>query len=223
MGQKANPKGLRIGIVHESASTWYTANKTNFRENLLEDIALREVINAKYPDISEILIKRPTKKSAIVNILTSRPAAIIGKSGAEVEVLRKLASDILKVPAHVNIVDLPKPHLDARLVAKGVAQQLEQRVMFRRAMKRAVTNTLKAGAEGIKICISGRLGGAEIARSEWYREGRVPLHTLRANIDYAISEAKTTYGIIGVKVWIFKGEVFDTKQDKPVIEEAIGS
>jgi small subunit ribosomal protein S3 len=211
MGQKVNPIGLRLGIINDWSSRWY-AKKKNYMLNLASDMAVRKEFEKKFPDISSVRIQRPTNMNAIVNILTARPGVIIGKNGGEVDNLRKLASDIMGVPVHINIEEIRKPELDAKIVAKTVAQQLERRVMFRRAMKRAVTSALKAGAEGIKINISGRLGGAEIARSEWYREGRVPLHTLRADIDYAIAEAKTTYGIIGVKVWIFKGEVFDKQQ-----------
>lgn len=209
MGQKVNPTGIRLGIIYDWSSTWYADN--SYAIKLAEDQEVRKYIKRKLVDaaVSKVQIQRPTEKNAIITIYSARPGVIIGKKGSEVEVLRAQASKIMGIPVHVNIEEIRKPELDANLVAQGVAQQLERRVMFRRAMKRAVTNTLKAGAEGIKICISGRLGGAEIARSEWYREGRVPLHTFRADIDFAIAEAKTTYGIIGVKVWIFKGEVLD--------------
>lgn len=209
MGQKVHPIGIRLGVIYDWSSIWY-ANES-YADKLAQDYNTRTFIQKKLYEagVSKVLIQRPTEKNAIVTVFSARPGVIIGKKGNEVESLREQVSKIMGIPVHINIEEVRKPELDATLVAQGVAQQLERRVMFRRAMKRAVTNTLKAGAEGIKICISGRLGGAEIARSEWYREGRVPLHTFRADIDFAIAEAKTTYGIIGVKVWIFKGEVYD--------------
>lgn len=209
MGQKVNPIGIRLGIIYSWSSNWY-ADKA-YAEKLAIDQKVRLYLNKKLADgaVSKILIERPTQKNAIITVFSARPGVIIGKKGTDVESLREQATKIMGVPVHINIEEIRKPELDAKLVALGVAQQLERRIMFRRAMKRAVTNTLKAGAEGIKIYISGRLGGAEIARSEWYREGRVPLHTFRADIDFAIAEAKTTYGVIGVKVWIYKGEILE--------------
>jgi small subunit ribosomal protein S3 len=206
MGQKVNPIGIRLGIVNDWNSKWYASK--GYAKLLNEDINLRKYLKKKLMSaaISRIQIQRPAK-SAVVTIHTARPAVLIGKKGGGIEGLRKEISQKLGVPVHLNVEEVRKPELDSILVAESIAQQLEQRVMFRRAMKRAVGAAMKAGAKGIKICVSGRLGGAEIARSEWYREGRVPLHTFRANVDYGTAEAKTTYGIIGVKVWIFKGEV----------------
>lgn len=211
MGQKVNPIGIRLGIVKKWNSTWYAGS--NYAKLLNEDINLRKHLKKKLyaAAVSSIEIKR-APNSANVIIKSARPGVIIGKKGGGIESLRAEISDFLGVPSHLNIEEVKKPELDSTLVAENIAQQLEQRVMFRRAMKRAVTSAMKAGAKGIKICVSGRLGGAEIARSEWYREGRVPLHTFRADVDYGTAEAKTTYGIIGVKVWIFKGEVLPTKQ-----------
>ncbi|HDO8025330.1 TPA: 30S ribosomal protein S3 [Legionella pneumophila] len=211
MGQKVNPIGIRLGIIKDWNSKWFGGKR--YAEFLIQDIKLRNDLKKKLmaAAVSKILIERPAN-NAVVTILTARPGVIIGKKGGGIETLRKEISDNLGVPVHLNIEEVKKPELDATLVAEGIAQQLEQRVMFRRAMKRAVTSALKAGAKGIKICVSGRLGGAEIARSEWYREGRVPLHTFRADIDYGTAESKTTYGIIGVKVWIFKGEILPQKK-----------
>lgn len=211
MGQKVHPTGIRLGIVKDWSSKWYAASK-DFADTLCADIKVREYLHKKLAlaGISQILIERPAKNAKII-VYTARPGIIIGKSGKEVETLRDEIHKILGVPVHVTIEEVRKPELDAKLVAESVAQQLEKRVMFRRAMKRAVTTAMKLGAKGIKICVAGRLGGAEIARTEWYREGRVPLHTLRADIDYGTAEALTTYGIIGVKVWIFKGEVIGDK------------
>jgi len=205
MGQKVNPIGIRLGIVKDWNSKWY-ANK-NYAQLLNQDINLRKDLKKKLMSaaVSRIQIERPAN-NAVVTIHTARPGVLIGKKGGGIEALRSEISSKLGVPVHLNIEEVRKPELDSTLVAESIAQQLEQRVMFRRAMKRAVTSALKSGAKGIKICVSGRLGGAEIARSEWYREGRVPLHTFRADIDYGTAESKTTYGIIGVKVWIFKGE-----------------
>ncbi len=207
MGQKVHPTGIRLGIVKDWSSRWYASSK-DFADTLCADIKVREYLNEKLAQagISRIQIDRPAR-NAKITVYAARPGIIIGKSGKEVEVLRDEINKILNVPVHVSIEEVRKPELDAKLVAEAVAQQLEKRVMFRRAMKRAVTTAMKLGAKGIKICVSGRLGGAEIARCEWYREGRVPLHTLRADIDYGLGEAFTTYGVIGVKVWIFKGEV----------------
>lgn len=205
MGQKVNPIGIRLGIVKDWNSKWYA--KKRYAQLLNQDIELRKLLKKKLMSaaVSGIKIERPAD-NAVVTIHTARPGVLIGKKGGGIESLRAEISKKLGVPVHLNIEEVRKPELDSTLVAESIAQQLEQRVMFRRAMKRAVTSALKAGAKGIKICVSGRLGGAEIARSEWYREGRVPLHTFRADIDYGTAESKTTYGIIGVKVWIYKGE-----------------
>ena len=207
MGQKVHPTGIRLGIVKKHTSTWY-AGSDEYADKLYADLKVREyIVNAlSHASVSRVEIERPAN-TARVTIHTARPGIVIGKKGEDVEKLRAAVSKKMGVPVHINIEEIRKPDLDATLVAQGVAQQLERRVMFRRAMKRAVQNAMRQGAEGIRIQVSGRLGGAEIARTEWYREGRVPLHTLRADIDYAHAEASTTYGIIGVKVWIFKGEV----------------
>jgi len=222
MGQKVHPTGIRLGIVKDWASRWYADTQT-FPEYIRGDYLIRTLIKKKLKDasVSRIHIERPAKKVNIT-IYTARPGIVIGKKGEDIEKLRVEVSKLIKMPINdvrINISEIRKPELDAQLVAEGIAQQLERRVMFRRAMKRAVTNTMRLGAEGIKVKVGGRLNGAEIARSEWYREGRVPLHTLRADIDYGFAEAQTTYGVIGVKVWIFKGEVFD-KPEVAVIENA---
>ncbi len=207
MGQKVHPTGIRLGIVKDHNSIWY-AEKADYAKNLLNDIEVREFLLERLvkASVSKIVIERPAQ-NARITIHTARPGIVIGKKGEDVDKLRRKISEMMGVPVHINIEEIRKPDLDAKLVAAGVANQLERRVMFRRAMKRAVQNAMRQGAKGIKIQVGGRLGGAEIARSEWYREGRVPLHTLRADIDYAAHEASTTYGIIGVKVWIFKGEI----------------
>jgi len=212
MGQKVHPIGIRLGIVKDWSSTWY-ADKKTFPEYVRTDHLIRSLIKKKLKDasVSRISIERPAKKVNIT-IHTARPGIVIGKKGEDIERLRAEISkmiDMSLADVRINISEVRKPELDAQLVAEGIAQQLERRVMFRRAMKRAVTNTMRVGAEGVKVKVGGRLNGAEIARSEWYHEGRVPLHTLRADIDYGFAEAYTTYGVIGVKVWIFKGEVFD--------------
>ncbi len=212
MGQKVHPTGIRLGIVKDWASKWY-ADSATFPEYVKTDYDLRTFIKKKLKDasVSRISIERPSRKVNIT-IHTARPGIVIGKKGEDIERLRLEVAKMVRMPVtdvRININEVRKPELDAQLVAEGIAQQLERRVMFRRAMKRAVTNTMRVGAEGIKVKVGGRLNGAEIARSEWYREGRVPLHTLRADIDYGFAEARTTYGVIGVKVWIFKGEVFD--------------
>ena len=209
MGQKVHPIGFRLGIVKDWSSTWY-ADSRDYSEYLNTDIAVREFIRKKlsHASVSQIQIRRPAKNARIV-IHTARPGIVIGKKGEDIEALRKEVSAIMNVPVHIGVEEIRKPELDALLVAESVANQLERRIMFRRAMRRAVTNAMRLGAEGIKVMVAGRLNGAEIARTEWYREGRVPLHTLRADIDYGFAEASTTYGVIGVKVWIFKGEVFD--------------
>jgi small subunit ribosomal protein S3 len=207
MGQKVHPTGIRLGVVKDHNSVWYADSKT-YAKNLINDIQVREYILKKLDaaSVSRVKIERPAQ-TARITIFTARPGIVIGKKGEDVDGLRKDLSEKMGVPVHINIEEIRKPDLDARLVAQNVAQQLERRVMFRRAMKRVVQNAMRQGAEGIKVQVGGRLGGAEIARTEWYREGRVPLHTLRADIDYATYEAHTTYGVIGVKVWIFKGEV----------------
>ncbi|MDH3635777.1 MAG: 30S ribosomal protein S3 [Gammaproteobacteria bacterium] len=212
MGQKVHPTGFRLGIATDWTSKWY-ADSSQFADFLDEDLKIRDFLKKKLAQaaISRIQISRPAK-SVAVTIHTARPGIIIGKKGEDIERLRIEVASL--VSAHlnnvkINIEEIRKPELDAQLVAEGVASQLERRVMFRRAMRRSVTNAMRIGAEGIKINVAGRLNGAEIARSEWYREGRVPLHTLRADVDYGFAEALTTYGILGVKVWIYKGEVFD--------------
>ncbi len=207
MGQKVHPTGIRLGIVKKHTSIWY-AGGSQYADKLNNDLSVRSYIQKKLASasVSRVDIERPAN-TARITIHTARPGIVIGKKGEDVDKLRAEISEQMGVPVHINIEEIRKPDLDAALVAQNVAQQLERRVMFRRAMKRAVQNAMRQGAEGIKIQVGGRLGGAEIARSEWYREGRVPLHTLRANIDYATAEAATTYGIIGVKVWVFKGEV----------------
>jgi len=212
MGQKVHPIGIRLGITKDWASKWYADSKT-FPQYVASDHKIRTLIKKQLKDasVSRISIERPARK-AHITIHTARPGIVIGKKGEDIEKLRARVSRMLDMPlsdVRINIAEIRKPELDAQLVAEGIAQQLERRVMFRRAMKRAVTNTMRLGAEGVKVKVGGRLNGAEIARSEWYREGRVPLHTLRADIDYGFAEAATTYGIIGVKVWIFRGEVFD--------------
>ena len=209
MGQKVHPTGIRLGITKKHTSTWYAQGK-DYADNLLVDLRVREFVKKKLAaaSVSRVEIERPAQ-TAKVTVYTARPGIVIGKKGEDVEALRNTLSQKMGVPVQVNIEEIRKPDLDAQLVADGVASQLERRVMFRRAMKRAVQNAMRQGAEGIKIQVGGRLGGAEIARSEWYREGRVPLHTLRADIDYATSEAATTYGIIGIKVWISKGDILD--------------
>ncbi|MCL5256002.1 MAG: 30S ribosomal protein S3 [Gammaproteobacteria bacterium] len=213
MGQKVNPVGIRVGIIKDWSSRWY--GKHDFADKLNEDIAVREFIGKRLAgaSVSNIIIERPAR-NARITIHTARPGIVIGKKGEDIDRLRKDVQARMGVPVHLNIEEIRKPELDAKLVAESVAQQLERRIMFRRAMKRAVTNAMRLGALGMKINCAGRLGGAEIARTEWYREGRVPLHTLRADIDYGVAEAKTTYGIIGVKVWIFKGEILDLEANR---------
>jgi len=207
MGQKVHPIGIRLGVVKKHNANWYASPK-QYAEFLLADLQVRDFLNErlKAASVSKILIERPSE-NARITISTARPGVLIGKKGEDVERLRRDVAKLMKMPVQVNIDEIRKPDLDAKLVAEGIASQLERRVMFRRAMKRAVQNSMRAGAKGIKVEVSGRLGGAEIARTEWYREGRVPLHTLRADIDYSIVRAETTYGCIGVKVWIFKGEI----------------
>ena len=204
MGHKVNPVGIRLGVSKDWNSKWF-ANKREFAGYLAADLKVRELLKEKLAQagISKIQIERPAKTARV------RPGVVIGKKGEDIEKLRKEVSTVMGVPAHINVSEVRKPELDAQLVAESIAQQLERRIMFRRAMKRSVQNAMRLGALGIKVNVGGRLNGAEIARSEWAREGRVPLHTLRADIDYGLAEAKTTYGIIGVKVWIYKGEIFD--------------
>ena len=207
MGQKVHPTGIRLGVVKDHNSVWYADSKT-YAQNLINDLEVREYILKKLDaaSVSRVKIERPAQ-TARITIFTARPGIVIGKKGEDVEALRKELTHMMGIPVQINIEEIRKPELDARLVGQNIAGQLERRVMFRRAMKRAVQNAMRAGAEGIRVQVSGRLGGAEIARTEWYREGRVPLHTLRADIDYATYEAHTTYGVIGIKVWIFKGEI----------------
>jgi small subunit ribosomal protein S3 len=219
MGQKVHPTGIRLGIAKDWNSTWY-AEKDDYAEQLRSDLEVREYLRKrlKQAAVSRIQIERPAK-SARITIHTARPGIVIGKKGEDIDRLRRDVSNLMGVPTHITVAEIRKPELDAQLVAEGIAQQLERRIMFRRAMKRAVQSSMRAGAGGIRVNIAGRLNGAEIARSEWYREGRVPLHTLRADIDYGFAEARTTYGVLGVKTWIFRGEVFedmheDAAQDK---------
>ena len=212
MGQKVHPTGIRLGIVKKHSSVWFAEGR-EYTENLLVDLQVRDFVKKHLANasVSRVDIERPAQ-TAKITIYTARPGIVIGKKGEDVEALRRILTKKMDIPVQINIEEIRKPDLDAQLVADSVAQQLQRRVMFRRAMKRAVQNAMRQGAEGIKVQVGGRLGGVEIARSEWYREGRVPLHTLRADIDYATSEATTTYGIIGVKVWIFKGEILDLNE-----------
>ncbi len=209
MGQKVHPIGFRLGIAKDWNSTWF-AEKRNYAELLISDLEVREFLQNRLAQaaVSRIQIERPAK-SARITIHTARPGIVIGKKGEDIERLRRDVTALMGVPTHITVAEIRKPELDAKLVAEGIAQQLERRIMFRRAMKRAVGNSMRLGALGIKVLVSGRLNGADIARNEWYREGRVPLHTLRADVDYGFVEAKTTYGVLGVKVWIYKGEVHD--------------
>jgi small subunit ribosomal protein S3 len=218
MGQKVHPVGIRLGITRDWNSRWFADTK-NFPEFVATDWKIRDLLRQRLAQasVSRIHIERSAKKTHIT-IHTARPGIVIGKKGEDIEKLRAHVARMLELPLHdvrISIAEIRKPELDAQLVAEGIAQQLERRVMFRRAMKRAVTNTMRLGAQGVKVQVGGRLNGAEIARSEWYREGRVPLHTFRAEIDYGFAEAKTTYGVIGVKVWIFKGEVLEKTEAGP--------
>jgi len=219
MGHKVNPNGFRLGITTQWTSNWYAEGRS-YGAQLLKDIAVRKFLKAKLAaaSVSRIQIDRPAK-SARVTIHTARPGIVIGKKGEDIEKLRQEVSKKMGLKpdmVHISVEEIRKPEIDAQLIAESVAQQLERRIMFRRAMKRAVQNAMRQGAGGIKIQVGGRLNGAEIARVEWYREGRVPLHTLRAYIDYSTAEAKTNYGVIGVKVWVFNGEIFEaTKPDRP--------
>ncbi len=223
MGQKVHPTGIRLGIVKDWTSKWYADSK-DFSGFLFSDLKVREFLQKELAQasISRIQIERPAR-NARITIHTARPGIVIGKKGEDIEKLRHKLSKMMDLPVgsvHVNIEEIRKPELDATLVAQSVAQQLERRIMFRRAMKRAVTNTMRLGGQGIKIQVSGRLNGAEIARTEWYREGRVPLHTLRADIDYGTASAHTPSGVIGIKVWIFKGEVFSDDESAEAQEKA---
>ena len=209
MGHKVNPIGMRLQVNRTWDSRWYADTK-DYGNLLLEDLKIRDFIHreAKQAGISKVIIERPHRKCR-VTVHAARPGVIIGKKGADIDALRRKLASMTTSELHLNIVEIRKPELDAQLVAESIAQQLERRVSFRRAMKRSVQNAMRMGALGIRVNVAGRLGGSEIARTEWYREGRVPLHTLRADIDYATCEAKTPYGIIGVKVWIFKGEILE--------------
>ena len=217
MGQKVNPVGFRLGISRDHNSTWY-AEKGKYQELLLNDFAVREFLKKELDSsfVSKIEIERPSE-SAKVSIHTSRPGMIIGKKGEDIDKLRNKLTSIMGVPVSLNIKEIRKPDLDAQLVAANIAVQLEKRAMFRRVIKRAAQNCTRQGAFGVKVRVAGRLGGAEIARAEWHKEGRVPLQTLKADIDYGVAEANTTYGIIGVKVWIFRGEV-SPKKNKQIVE-----
>ena len=223
MGQKINPIGFRLGVQKNWSSKWFTSTK-NFPVFLNNDIKVREFLNKKLANaaVSKIIIERPAK-NAKVTIMTARPGIVIGKKGEDIENLRSDLQGLMGIPVQLNIEEVRKPEIDATLIAQSIAQQLEKRVQFRRAMKRAMQNAMRLGAQGIKIMSSGRLNGIEIARSEWYREGRVPLHTLRADIDYGVARAQTQYGIIGIKVWIYKGEVFqDDKVASPITKDIVG-
>ncbi|MBB1632979.1 MULTISPECIES: 30S ribosomal protein S3 [Cupriavidus] len=218
MGQKIHPTGFRLAVSRNWASRWY-ANNTKFAGMLKEDIEVREFLKKKLKNASvgRVVIERPAR-NARLTIYSSRPGVVIGKKGEDIELLKAELQRRMGVPVHVNIEEIRKPETDAQLIADSITQQLERRIMFRRAMKRAMQNAMRLGAQGIKIMSAGRLNGIEIARTEWYREGRVPLHTLRADIDYGFSEAETTYGIIGVKVWVYKGDHLG-RNDAPVVEE----
>ena len=220
MGQKIHPTGFRLAVTRDWSSRWY-ANSKNFAGMLNGDIQVRDYLKKKlkHASVGRVLIERPAK-NARVTVYSARPGVVIGKKGEDIDHLRAALQKIMGVPVHVSIEEIRKPELDAQLIADSIAQQLEKRIMFRRAMKRAMQNAMRLGAQGIKIMSSGRLNGAEIARREWYREGRVPLHTLRADIDYATSEASTTYGIIGIKVWVFKGLVLNRNEQPAAAPEA---
>jgi small subunit ribosomal protein S3 len=214
MGQKVHPNGIRLGIVSDWSSKWYADSKS-YADLLNTDLEVRDFLKEKLKQasVSRIQIDRPAK-NAHITVHTARPGLVIGKKGEDIDALRKEVAKRMGIPVHISIEEIRKPELDAQLVSESIAQQLERRIMFRRAMKRAVQNAMRLGAEGVKVNVAGRLNGAEIARSEWYREGRVPLHTLRADIDYGFAEALTTYGIIGIKTWIFKGEVYGDRVEE---------
>ena len=216
MGQKVQPNGMRLGIIKDWDAKWYATGK-NYSKTLIQDLEIRRLLETRLKNaaVSRISIERPSE-NVNITVHTARPGIVIGKKGEDIDRMRRAVSKITGAPVQIAVEEIRKPEMDARLVAENICQQLEKRIMFRRAMKRAVTSAMRAGALGVKVMVAGRLNGAEIARSEWYREGRVPLHTLRADIDYGTFEAHTTYGVIGVKVWVFKGEIFD----KPEIEEA---
>lgn len=220
MGQKIHPTGFRLAVTKNWSSRWF-ANSKEFPGMLKEDVKVREYLKRKlaHASVGRVTIERPAK-NARVTVFSARPGVVIGKKGEDIETLRTDLQRIMGVPVHVSIEEIRKPEIDAQLIADSIAQQLEKRIMFRRAMKRAMQNAMRLGAQGIKVMSAGRLNGAEIARSEWYREGRVPLHTLRADIDYATSEALTTYGIIGIKVWVYKGEMLD-RNEQAVVEEVV--
>ena len=229
MGQKVNPNGFRLGISKKQNANWYAKGK-DFSSNLIQDLKVRDHLNTnlKNSSISKIELER-TADTFIVNIHTARPGIIIGKRGEEIENLKKAVEKIVKGPSQINIKEVKKPDLDAQILAEGVAQQLEKRVMFRRAMKRTVQSALRQSAKGVRIEVSGRLNGAEIARTEWYREGRVPLHTLRSDVDYGVASAHTTYGICGIKVWIYLGDIMehnpfakDKKSEDKALEQGKG-
>ena len=219
MGQKIHPIGFRLSVTRDWGSRWYAGNR-DFANMLGEDIKVREYLKRKlaHASVGRVLIERPAK-TARITVFSARPGVVIGKKGEDIEVLKSDLHRMLGVPVHVNIEEIRKPEIDSQLIADSIAQQLEKRIMFRRAMKRAMQNAMRLGAQGIKIMSSGRLNGAEIARREWYREGRVPLHTLRANIDYGFGEAHTTYGVIGIKVWVYKGDMLG-KNEQPVAQPA---
>ena len=218
MGQKVQPNGLRLGIIRDWNARWY-AGKREYAQNLAQDMEIRNYLKRRLANaaVSRVTIERPAQNLNIT-VHTARPGIVIGKKGEDIDRMRRDISRMTGLPVQLSVEEIRKPELDATLVAESICQQLEKRIMFRRAMKRAVTNAMRLGAQGVKVMVAGRLNGAEIARTEWYREGRVPLHTLRADIDYGFAEAKTTYGVIGVKVWIFRGEVFDQGQE---VESAI--
>ncbi|MBS0542438.1 MAG: 30S ribosomal protein S3 [Proteobacteria bacterium] len=218
MGQKIHPTGFRLAVTRDWTSRWF-ASSHDFAGMLHEDLKVRDYLKKRlaHASVGRVVIERPAK-NARVTLYSARPGVVIGKKGEDIEALKRDLQKIVGVPVHVNIEEVRKPEIDAKLIADSIAQQLEKRIMFRRAMKRAMQNAMRLGAQGIKIMSSGRLNGAEIARTEWYREGRVPLHTLRANIDYGVSEAKTTYGVIGIKVWVFKGEMLG-RNEQPVAAE----
>ena len=223
MGQKVQPIGFRLGIVKDWTAKWY-GNKQQYAEYLTTDMKVRAFLEKRLKNaaISKIVIERPSQNMNIT-LFTARPGIVIGKKGEDIDRLRKELGKMVGMPVQVGVEEIRKPEMDAKLVAESIAQQLEKRVMFRRAMKRSMQNTMRLGAEGIKIMIAGRLNGAEIARTEWVRDGRVPLHTLRADIDYGTAEALTTYGIIGIKVWIFKGEVQDAGEGDSNVKAATGA
>ena len=218
MGQKIHPTGFRLAVTRDWTSRWFAADR-DYASMLHEDLKVRKYLKKRLANASvgRVIIERPAK-NARITLFSARPGMVIGKKGEDIESLKRELQKIMGVQVHVNIEEIRKPEVDAQLIADSIAQQLEKRIMFRRAMKRAMQNAMRLGAQGIKIMSAGRLNGAEIARTEWYREGRVPLHTLRANIDYGVSEAKTTYGIIGIKVWVFKGEMLG-RNEQPVAAE----